>query len=103
MLQPLIDSLRIVVSTVNDRMMVMHAQGNISLKELMSVQYEISAACDHLEMASKLAAPIDAELEKKEDNHPDNNDRDAGRICDQCQHDLETDADFRCTRCGAQS
>lgn len=34
-------------------------------------------------------------------DHPDNNDRDAGRICDQCNHDLELNADFRCVRCGA--
>ena len=27
-------------------------------------------------------------------------DRDAGRVCASCQHDLEQDADFRCVRCG---
>jgi uncharacterized paraquat-inducible protein A len=37
------------------------------------------------------------------DNHPDNNDRDAGRICPTCQHDLELNADFQCTRCGSHA
>lgn len=99
MLQPLIDSLRTVVSTVNDRMHVMHAQGHLTLPELMAVQSEINAACNHLELASLLAAAIDNQIETP--NHPDQNDRDAGRICEQCNHDLELDADFRCTRCGA--
>jgi hypothetical protein len=30
-------------------------------------------------------------------------DRDAGRHCLTCHHDLELDADFRCTRCGSPS
>lgn len=30
-------------------------------------------------------------------------DRDAGRVCASCQHDLEQDADFRCVRCGTPS
>jgi hypothetical protein len=99
MLQPLIDSLRTVVSAANDRMHVMHAQGHITLPELMSVQAHISTACDHLDLASDLAEAIDNQIEAP--NHPDQNDRDAGRICEQCNHDLELDADFRCTRCGA--
>ena len=37
------------------------------------------------------------------DNHPDNHDRDAGRHCLACNHDLDLDADFRCTRCGSPS
>lgn len=132
MLKHYIDSLRTIVSAAHDRMHVMHAQGNLNLKELLAVQYEISAACDHLELASNLADlidhandisfeieedkkpsdPIDEAWDKKvsdemdswtKDSHPDNNDRDAGRICDQCNHDLELNADLRCTRCGAQS
>lgn len=37
------------------------------------------------------------------DNHPDNNDRDAGRVCATCQHDLEVNADFQCVRCGSHT
>lgn len=100
MLKELIESLRTVVSTANDRMHVMHAQGNLGLKDLLAVQYEISAACDHLELASNIAERIDNEIDP---DHPDQNDRDAGRVCDQCNHDLEVNADFCCVRCGAQN
>ena len=101
MLKPLIESLRTVVSTANDRMHVMHAQGLITIADgMMDIQSHISAAMDHLELASKIAERIDKQIE---DNHPDNNDRDAGRVCDQCNHDLEVNADFCCVRCGAQN
>ncbi len=36
-------------------------------------------------------------------NHPDNHDRDAGRVCPSCDHDLELNADFQCVRCGSPS
>lgn len=101
MLKPLIESLRIVVSTVNDRMHVMHAQGLITIADgMMDIQSHISAACDHLELASNIAERIDNEIDP---DHPDQNDRDAGRVCDQCNHDLEVNADFCCVRCGAQN
>ena len=47
--------------------------------------------------------PLIDEMQAALDNHPDNHDRDAGRHCLTCQHDLELDADFRCTRCGSPS
>lgn len=37
------------------------------------------------------------------DDHPDNNDRDAGRVCPSCDHDLELNADFQCVRCGSHA
>jgi len=50
------------------------------------------------EMQSALDNLTQADLD-----HPDNHDRDAGRHCLTCHHDLELDADFRCTRCGSPS
>lgn len=69
------------------------AAGHITPAELHLFQSEWNGVQDHLESL----------IETLSDNHPDNNDRDAGRVCATCQHDLETDADFRCLRCGTPS
>jgi|LakMenEpi03Aug12_release.lakeMendotaPanAssembly.Ray.scaffolds.fasta_scaffold557296_2 hypothetical protein len=56
-----------------------------------ALTFEVCSTCGH---GAHITCPC---------NHPDNNDRDAGRVCASCQHDLEQDADFRCVRCGTPS
>lgn len=75
----------------------------------IAVEY-LDAAMDQIDEAIATIAPHmpgftppSAEMDGDRDNHPDNHDRDAGRVCASCQHDLEQDADFRCVRCGTPS
>ena len=93
------------------------AAGQITALELHLLQAEWNGVQDHLEsfletISSIRNAAIDEAFTDKiaeemaswtEPNHPDNHDRDAGRHCLTCQHDLDLDADFRCTRCGSPS
>jgi len=93
------------------------AAGNITADELHLLQSEWNGVQDHLEcfleaiastlnsaindaFTDKVSREMDSQLDA---NHPDNNDRDAGRHCLSCSHELELDADFRCTRCGSPS
>ena len=69
------------------------AAGHITPAELHLLQAEWNGVQDHLESF----------IETISDNHPDNNDRDAGRVCATCDHDLELNADFQCVRCGSPS
>lgn len=92
-----------------------HAEGKIDANTLHVLQSEWNGVQDHLESFLGTLSSIRNEIEhqyrmddlafahdgvRKPDNHPDNHDRDAGLVCASCQHDLETDADFRCVRCG---
>ena len=55
-----------------------------------ALTFEVCSTCGH---GAHITCPC---------NHPDNNDRDAGRVCPSCDHDLELNADFQCVRCGAK-
>jgi hypothetical protein len=71
----------------------------IGIGDFNQLQIDWNGVRDHLEALIDSATSI----RDHADNHPDNHDRDAGRHCASCQHDLEQDADFRCVRCGTPS
>lgn len=56
-----------------------------------ALTFEVCSTCGH---GAHITCPC---------NHPDNHDRDAGRICPSCDHDLELNADFQCVRCGSHA
>ena len=93
------------------------AEGLINTNELHVLQSEWNGVQDHLEsfietISSILSAAKDVDRKERaffantgvrvDGNHPDNHDRDAGRVCPACDHDLELNADFQCARCGAK-
>ena len=93
------------------------AEGLINTNELHVLQSEWNGVQDHLEsfietISSILSAAKDVDRKERaffantgvrvDGNHPDNHDRDAGRVCPSCDHDLELNADFQCARCGAK-
>jgi hypothetical protein len=76
----------------------------INADQLRRLQSEWNGVQDHLDLfISELAAihgeMVDEAWAEKISRDMDG-DRDAGRVCASCQHDLEQDADFRCVRCG---
>jgi hypothetical protein len=79
----------------------------INADQLRRLQSEWNGVQDHLDLfISELAAihgeMVDEAWAEKISRDMDG-DRDAGRVCASCQHDLEQDADFRCVRCGTPS
>ena len=96
------------------------ATGSVRLASMRKLNPDVSATTDigiaveHLEHAMDLIddaiatiaphmpsfTPPSAEIDG---NHPDNHDRDAGRVCPSCDHDLELNADFQCVRCGSHA
>jgi hypothetical protein len=94
-----------------------HAECKISANTLHVLQSEWNGVQDHLESfletLSSIRSAIELQYRKdslafahdgvRRDNHPDNNDRDAGRVCPTCDHDLELNADFQCVRCGSHA
>lgn len=108
--------LNLATIAVQREMHNMLADRRITALELHTLQSEWNGVQDHLEafletISSIRNAAIDEAFNDKiardcgliDPNHPDNHDRDAGRHCLTCNHDLELDADFRCTRCGSPS
>ncbi len=82
-----IEAIRTAATMLRNRLIEHHRALGLSIVDISN---HTNGIIDHAEALD----PAD---------HPDNNDRDAGRVCPSCDHDLELNADFQCVRCGSPS
>jgi hypothetical protein len=63
---------------------------------------ELQSALDNLDLTDMLPQPEPFVWKPSEPNSDGDRDYPGPNPCPSCEHDLELDADFRCTRCGCQ-
>ena len=63
---------------------------------------ELQSALDNLQLTDFLPPPEPFVWKPSEPDSDGDRDYPGPNPCPSCEHDLELDADFRCTRCGCQ-